>query len=128
MRAAPWDAGWEVRGGAPADHKFHTMLRSRADHRGQVCISTHQYHPDLLLPASGRPLMQHTPEAWFRRVKEETTDVDLQTGLGHIVYHRINAETEPVALRAVHWSTENASHNGFRVPNSGERAASFGMK
>eukprot|EP00972_Heterocapsa_arctica_P061874 9121503-Heterocapsa_arctica.AAC.1 len=41
MREAPWDQGWEVRTGAGKDYKLPTMMRSRDDHRGGICISTH---------------------------------------------------------------------------------------
>eukprot|EP00972_Heterocapsa_arctica_P014622 2154264-Heterocapsa_arctica.AAC.1 len=41
MRDAPWDAGWEIRAAAPSNHKLPTMMRSRTDHRGLICISTY---------------------------------------------------------------------------------------
>eukprot|EP00972_Heterocapsa_arctica_P046566 6872504-Heterocapsa_arctica.AAC.1 len=51
----------------------------------------------------------------------------MQIGLGHIVHGNVDRSNEHDALRAVHWITENAATNGFRIPNGRERAVAFGM-
>eukprot|EP00972_Heterocapsa_arctica_P110791 16314488-Heterocapsa_arctica.AAC.1 len=82
------------------------MMRSRDDHRGQICISTHQYHPDMLLHTVGHWLSNLSPEEWMLAARKASNDLEMHKGLSLIVHHRVKGN-EPQALRAVHWITEN---------------------
>jgi hypothetical protein len=127
MRPSPWIQGWGKRDAAPSDHKFPTMMRSRTDHRGDICASNWQYHPNDLLHTDHHPLSNLPVRDWFRKIRESSTDQDMLAGLGHITLGQVTRDNEHDALRAVHWITENTKSNGFRIPSGVERANAFGM-